>query len=169
VVCFNIPGKADYNPSLPWLYKLHCSDNCIANDIFVCVDDVRSTGGTYDTCWAVTRAVASQYNYLGLQDAPQKRQAPSRQAGPWTGSTVYTHNDTVTVTVTLECWNKAQGMIQWLYDCIVVNTVPLGHKQLESYQGSLVHLSCTYPSMVPYLKGILLTLDSLHPGPDADG
>jgi hypothetical protein len=72
VVCFRILGKTDYNPSLLWLYKLRCSDNCIANDFFVYVDDVRSTGGTYDTFWAVTRAVASRYNYLGLQDASRK-------------------------------------------------------------------------------------------------
>ncbi len=79
---------------------------------------------------------------------------------------MHTHNDTVTVTVTLECWTKAQGMIQLLYDCIVVNNVPLDHRQLESYRGSLVYLSCTYLSLVFHLKRIHLILDSWHP---ADG
>jgi hypothetical protein len=51
-------------------------------------------------------------------------------------------------------------------------TAPLGylpHKQLESYPGFLVYVSRTYPAMVPYLKGIHLTLDSWRANRDEDG
>jgi hypothetical protein len=38
------------------------------------------------------------------------------------------------------------------------------HKNLESIRGFLVYVSRTYPEMVPYLKGIHLTLDSWRTG-----
>jgi len=168
-VVLNIPGQENYQPSLPWLYKFRSADQRLACDFFVYVDDVRSTGSTYEECWAATRAVASKYNYLGLQDAARKRRAPSVTAGPWAGSTVHTHNNQVTVTTTLERWEKAKAMIAWIYNCTVIENKPLVHKTLESYRGSLVYLSRTYPSLVPYLKGIHLTLDSWRPNRDEEG
>ncbi|MFN9982055.1 MAG: hypothetical protein ACK53Y_19170, partial [bacterium] len=82
---------------------------------------------------------------MGLQDAPRKRQAPSVEAGPWAGSTIHTVGERVTVTVTMDRWRKAQQMIQWIQECCVMG-LPLDHKRLESYRGSLVYLSRTYPS-----------------------
>ncbi len=168
-VVINIPGQPDYQPSLPWLYKFRAKDQKFACDFFVYVDDVRSTGSSYDECWTASRAVASRYNYLGLQDAARKRRAPSVTAGPWAGSTVHTHSNQVTVTVTVDRWEKAQRMIDWIHNSIIVKCVPLHHKTLESYRGSLVYLSRTYPSLVPYLKGIHLTLDSWRPNRDSEG
>jgi len=167
-VQFNIPGAPDYNPRLPWVFKLRTEDGKIANDLFVYVDDVRTTGDSYDSCWLTSRTVASRYNYLGLQDAPRKRRAPSVEAGPWAGSTIHTVGERVTVTVTMDRWRKAQQMIQWIQECCVMG-LPLDHKRLESYRGSLVYLSRTYPSLVPYLKGIHLTLDSWRPHRDSAG
>jgi hypothetical protein len=45
----------------------------------------------------------------------------------------------------------------------------LPHNTAESYQGFLVYVSQTYSAMVPYLKGIQMTIDSCHPHCDADG
>jgi hypothetical protein len=45
----------------------------------------------------------------------------------------------------------------------------LPHKTAESYQGFLVYVSQTYSVMVPYLKGIQMTIDSWRPHRDADG
>ena len=45
----------------------------------------------------------------------------------------------------------------------------LNHKQLERDRGFLVYLSRTYRSMIPYLKGIHLSLDSWREGRDVDG
>ena len=89
-VQFNIPGSPNYNPQLPWVFKFRSIDQRIADDFFVYVDNVRATGASYDGCWQAARAVASRYNFLGLQDAPRKWRAPSTEAGPWAGSTVHT-------------------------------------------------------------------------------
>jgi hypothetical protein len=45
----------------------------------------------------------------------------------------------------------------------------LDFKSLESKRGFLIYVTRTYPSMVPYLKGMHLTLDSWRPYRDADG
>ncbi len=61
----NIPGQQGYDPSLPWVFKFRSCVGKIANDSFVYVDDVRTTGSTEAECWACSRAVASCYNFLG--------------------------------------------------------------------------------------------------------
>jgi len=168
LVVFNLPGMLDYTPSKPWVFKLRSVDNHIAVDFFVYVDDVRTTGFSLESCWQCTRKVASMYNYFGIQDAPRKRRGPSLEAGPWAGSTVITRGDTVYVTVTVARWQKAKGQIQWIHDQILEGKM-LCHKTLESYRGFLVYVSRTYPSLVPYLKGIHLTLDSWRGNRDLDG
>jgi len=168
LVVFNRPGMLDYTPSKPWVFKFRSVDNHITVDFFVYVDDVRTTGFSLESCWQCTRKVASMYNYLGIQDAPQKRRGPSLGAGPWAGSTIITHGATVYVTVTVACWQKAKGQIQWIHDHIIEGKM-LCHKTLESYHGFLVYVSRTYPSLVPYLKGIHLTLDSWQGNQDQDG
>ncbi len=59
-------------------------------------------------------------------------------------------------------------MIQWIFDDILEGT-PLCFKTLESYMGYLVYISGTYPVLIPYLKGIHLTLDSWWPNRETDG
>jgi hypothetical protein len=46
---------------------------------------------------------------------------------------------------------------------------PLHFKTLEWQRGFLVYITRTYPSLVPYLKGIHLTLDSWRPNRDNEG
>lgn len=45
----------------------------------------------------------------------------------------------------------------------------LDRKELEKDRGFLVHLSMVYPTLVPYLKGFHLTLESWRPDRDAQG
>jgi hypothetical protein len=45
----------------------------------------------------------------------------------------------------------------------------LPHKEAELYRGFLVYMSRTYPAMVPYLKGIHLTIDSWQTNGDKEG
>lgn len=59
VVALNLPGQSTYDPALPWVFKFRSKDSTIANDFFVYVDDVRTTGFTSEECWQCTRAVAS--------------------------------------------------------------------------------------------------------------
>jgi hypothetical protein len=105
---------------------------------------------------------------LGVQDTPWKRRGPSLEAGPWAGSAVFTSRGEVFVTVTLDRWRKAKLQVQWIHDNITLGQ-SLCHGTLESYRGYLVYISWTYTSLVPYLKGIHLTLDSWWPHRDAEG
>jgi hypothetical protein len=41
-------------------------------------------------------------NWLGLQDAAQKRRDPSGTPGPWAVSVIHSDEDAVTITVTQE-------------------------------------------------------------------
>jgi hypothetical protein len=43
------------------------------------------------------------------------------------------------------------------------------HKEMEKQRGFLVYVTRTYPALVPYLKGIYLTLDSWRDGRDDEG
>ena len=83
---------------------------------------------------------------------------------------VETDNEKVSVLVTQEKWDKSRRLLGNIYACFQ----PSGHqilpfKKLESAQGYLVYTTRSYPSMVPYLKGIHLTLDSWRDGRDQDG
>ena len=43
------------------------------------------------------------------------------------------------------------------------------HKAAEKYRGYLIHISATYEAIVPYLKGLHLTLDGWREGRDDEG
>ncbi len=43
------------------------------------------------------------------------------------------------------------------------------HKLLEHYRGYLIYICWTYPFIVPYLKGLHLTIDSWRANHDIDG
>jgi len=59
-------------------------------------------------------------------------------------------------------------MIKMISGC-VGQQIPMAYKQLESYRGTLVYQSRTYPALVPHFKGIHLTLDSWMPNRDSEG
>ena len=49
-VVLNLPGNQDYDPKLPWVYRI-TESGVIAADIFTCVNDQRCTGSTRFICW----------------------------------------------------------------------------------------------------------------------
>jgi hypothetical protein len=73
VVRLNLPGSEDYDPTLPWVSKVRMSDGKIAADLFIYVDDARSTGSNYEESRMTAQRTASTFNYLGIQDAARKR------------------------------------------------------------------------------------------------
>jgi hypothetical protein len=85
----------------------------------------------------------------------------------------------VTKTVTQERWDKTKAKLAWvaaqLEDAKGKASGRPGereitpHKPLESIHGFLVYVGRTYTTMVPYLKGIHLTLDSWRLNRGADG
>lgn len=151
-VMLNLPGQPTYCPSNPWVFKFRTPEGTIENNFFDYVDNVRTTGCSSEECWQCTRRVASSYNLLGLQDAARKRWGTSQTPGPWAGPTVSTTNQE----------------ILWIHQHLESESL-LCRSTLESYRGTLVYISRTYPSITPYLKGIHLTIDSWYPHRDNEG
>jgi hypothetical protein len=164
----NLPGSSSYDPSLPWVCKIRLSDGKITCDLISYVDDVRTMGGSFQECRAASRWAASILNFLGLQDAPRKRQDPSLTPGAWSGSIVLSDGLTLGIVVSQERWDKAKKMIQWMSGAIQDGPT-IEHKTLEKYRGYLIYLCRSYPAINPYPKGIHLTLDSWRPWQKDDG
>jgi hypothetical protein len=167
-VRLNLPGYPDYGPALPWVSKVRLEDGKIAADLFTYVDDVRVTGNLARECDAATRRAASTVNGLGVQDAPRKRRFGEQEAGAWAGSVVETDGQGVYVTVSQETWDKSKRYIGNIVEELS-RTSQLNHKELEKKRGFLINVTHTYPEMVPYLKGIHQTLETLRPNRDKVG
>ena len=149
--------------------KRRLDTNALAADFFVYVDDVRPTGNSEDECWATARRVASVENYLGIQDASRKRWPPSQQPGAWAGLLITASQAGVGVLVSVERWRRTQEIISSIEDEMSAGPFLL-HKPLERARGFLVYIARTYPTMiVPYLKGIHLTLEMWQGNQDANG
>ena len=171
-VRLNLPGRKDYNPTLPWLTKMF--GNVVASEITVYMDDGRPQGDSEVGCRRAGKRTSKITQHLGQQDAARKYRPPSQQPGPWCGAFIAERNGSVWAYVSDEKWTKAKSYITtWLKEiaaCKLHCTPPvLDFKHLERGRGFLVYLSRTYSSMVPYLKGIHLTLDSWRPGRDKEG
>jgi hypothetical protein len=82
-------------------------------------------------------------------------------------------DDAVYKFVTQERWDKTKAKIDWIWkevqDIRAGNKAAMDYKTLESYRGVLIYVSRTYTTLIPYLKGIHLTLDSWCPNRDDDG
>jgi hypothetical protein len=166
-VRLNLPGDADYDPCKAWVSKIR-KDGRVAADIFIYVDDVRSSAWDDDAAWAASQRTSSRLGYLGLQDAARKRREPSKETGAWTGSVVWTTDNQLSVMTTQDKWDKTRDHLAWI-KANVGNEDGMNGKVLKSIRGFLVYVARTYPSMTPYLKGIHATIDSWRPGRDTDG
>ena len=189
-VSLNLPGMADYNPTKPWILKTR-KDGLHAADICQYVDDVRIIAPTEELAWLCSSRMAKGLSWLGLQDAARKRRSPSKDPGAWAGATVSTEGGVVRKGVTQARWDKVKERVRWIakqvgledkYSPATYGTLsermakdgeaPDGHihfKTTESCVGFLVYVAMTYKSMVPYLKGIYLTLNAWRPDRDAQG
>ena len=189
-VTLNLPGMEDYNPTQPWILKTR-KDGLHAADICQYVDDVRIIAPTEELAWLCSSRMAKGLCWLGLQDAARKRRSPSKDPGAWAGATVSTEGGVVTKGVTQARWDKVKERVRWVakqigledkYSPVTYGTLaermskdgetPPGHihfKTTESCVGFLVYVSMTYSSMVPYLKGIYLTLNAWRPDRDKEG
>jgi hypothetical protein len=108
--------------------------------------------------------------------------------GAWAGAVTVIEEKVVYKSVAETRWEKTRFKIRWFASYLIGLIVdfideeekqakerevcPAGylpHKTSESYRGFLVYVSRTYPAMIPYLKGIHLSLDSWRPNRDEDG
>lgn len=168
----NLPRMSDYDPILPKVMKWNDLANegkgAITGDVTTFVDDVRIVGFSKENCHLVHRQFTCRMQYLGFQDAPpQKYQPPSQSsAGAWTGTVFKVSSDTITKTVTMEKWETGISILSSLKkacDTDVDNCPILNRKQLDHKTGFLNHLSMTYDTITPFLKGFYLTLNSWQP------
>jgi hypothetical protein len=72
------------------------------------------------------------------------------------------------VSFTQEKWDCARAYLYEIQTILDHDNV-FDFKTLEKQRGFLVYVTRTYPALVPFLKGIHLTVDSWHPNRDSDG
>ena len=65
-VTLNFTGDTWYKPNLTWVYK-RSEKECVAEDLFVYVDDGRNTGTTKEDCWEASRRWGSVCTYMGIK------------------------------------------------------------------------------------------------------
>ena len=158
----NLPGSASYDPTMPWVSKRR-RDGELAADTPDFVDDRRPTAPTEKECWEASQVLAKEAAKRGAQDASRKRTAPSRSPGPWAGISISTDNGEVCMFLDTKKWKKLKGLIATIREAYDAGP-DMSHKELESIRGFVVYSGRTYPSLVPYFKGIHGTLDSWRPG-----
>ena len=170
-VILNLPGMPDFDPSKPNVMKWNDTVDRLAGDIITFVDDLRASGYDRENAWQVARQITSRLQYLGIQDAARKRRPSSQSGGAWAGTIFLITENTICKTVSQEKWEKGKKLVQFFSErCSDPQQPPgLNHKDLERKRGFLVHLSMTFSSLVPFLKGLHLTIDSWRPLRNEDG
>jgi hypothetical protein len=164
----NLPGALGYDPTKPWVFKCR-EDGNPAADFVLYVDDNRSVGNTRAEARLAARRVASVCSYLGVQDASRKRRSASKTPGAWAGTVILTDDLGVYVTVSQEKWEKSRSMAVDTLDELIKQDGWMDHKTLERRRGFLLYVTRTYPALVPYIKGMHLTLDGWRKGRDEEG
>ena len=166
-VILNLPGSADFNPSLPFVLKWDSVNKMIAATIKAYVDDLRVAAPTRELSWQGSRQIASRIQFLGSQDASRKRRLDN---GPWAGTVFNTENGEISKTVTQTKWEKGKALVQELLDEITANPdTDFEFKRLERVRGFLCHLAMTFDLLFAYLKGFNLPLCKHFNKRDEDG
>ena len=143
------------------------------------------TGETEEETWRRRTKIGKTCSYHGVQDAARKRRQASQHPGALTGCLVKISETQVNKCVTIERWKKTKECLNWFTQfCVDVEPLPnchleylktdcpegyFPHKEALSKRGFLVYVSRTYRAMVPYLKGMRLSIDSCRPDRDEDG
>ena len=166
-VILNLPGSPEYTSTRPKVFKVR-KDLTMAADLFSYIDDLRNTGPTSHECWDGLHQVCCRLTWLGLQDAPRKRNGPTQTPRAWAGSIIHSDNQAVTVLVSEEKWDKTKKWISWVLEH-VDDKEGIDYKQLLSCRGFLIYVSRTYRPFKPYLRGLHKTIDSWRPFRDKDG
>ena len=181
----NLPFVENYNVSVAHLRKVQ-TDGHLASEVLQYVDNLRIISFFFmEMAWRSSSQMAKGLCWYGLQDAARKRMRASQQLGAWAGSVVITDGDVVTKSIMKERWEKTKDKIRWLglqagvrdeftrgnfpgiEEGVIANLIHF--KTTEKYIGFVVYVSQTYTSLVPYLKGIYLTLNSWRNGQDVEG
>ena len=107
-VRLNLPGSAEYNPAVPWVFKV-MNNSLVACKIYIYVNDGQLMGPTKLEAWlAACRFCSTTLVHLCVQEAPRERYKPLTKPGPWAGTVTRTSNRAVLATVMVEKWLKSQ-------------------------------------------------------------
>ena len=131
-------------------------------------DDTRATAPSKIIACKLARRSSSRSNFLGLPDATRKRTGPSQTPDAWAGVIVHTINSKVIVMVSQSRWDNTRSCIFWIAEEMLKQD-GLNREFLEKKRGFLIYVGLTYPMLVPYFKGIHLTLESWRDHRDEDG
>jgi hypothetical protein len=82
---------------------------------------------------------------------------------------VSTNEDGVFVEVSQERWDKTKLILKGLEEVLEGDDPSFSHKTLLKYHGFLINVARTYPAMIPYLKGLHLTIEHRRDKRDPEG
>ena len=171
LVILNLPGTTDYLPDKPWVFKWNSKKKEMASFFGTYIDDIRGGGSTELACRQAIHRTACRVNYLGQQDAPRKRGQATQTPRAWAGAKCMSiPGKGLFVLCMKEKWDKTKIKLGRLIEHVITQEKSLlDFKSLERDVGFLCHISRTYPSMFPYLKGFYNTLNNWRCGRDRDG
>jgi hypothetical protein len=169
-VHLNLPGLGGYDPLRSWVSKLRLDDPTeLAADLFTFVDDLRPCGNSKAQAWQAARRAASILNGQGLQDAARKRRGSSQSQGAWTGAVILTDGDDVWLLVSQEKWDRTKAIVNKMKALIDKAPEAMPRHRMEEIRGFLNYVFQTYTSMIPFLIGFHMMIDSWRPHRDREG
>jgi hypothetical protein len=131
--------------------KWNNAKNSIAGNLLAFVDDLRASGCSPEQAWQIAHQVASRLQYLGIQDAPQKRRLLVCNPGAWAGSVFSTSDGKVIQTVAQEKWDKAKLQIKELLDLYSKNEDRHGQQQNNNSQKIILEIHKVSEHIPPHL------------------
>ena len=166
-VRLNLPGSESYRPDTAWISKRR-KDGSLVSDFVCFVDDQRLVGAGRGRVVDAGHTLSSRESYMGIQDALRKLREGG--SGAWAGAVVHiTDEHGVIVLTSQDKWDRLKGIIAKWIARLEAGEEMLPHSEMLSDRGFLVYVTQPYPALVPYLKGIHLTLEMWRGGRDEEG
>ena len=97
----------------------------------------------------------------------QGQTSPRESPGSWAGTATSIEAGSLVGMVSQEKWDKTKALLKQLTE--MPGKVPLPLQRLLEIWGFLMYVVRTYPWLIPYMKGMYLTVDSWQPGHAEDG
>ena len=162
-VAVSFPGYKGCYCKRPWVYKQK-DHGLIVADLFIYVENGRSTVPTEDILWQSSRKWGSMCSCLGIQYA-SSRVKPPLQAPVPLAVTVNTNEEVFYGLVPQYWWYKTRGLIQEGSNMEERenNRDGMDRVMLDSMRVFFVYFSRKYQYMNPYLEELHLTIDSWRP------
>ncbi len=134
------------------------------------MDDKQVKGPTRELTWQASHKLAQIQSCLGVQDVARKVCTCSQTPGVWAGAVMnIIQRLGVCTLISEEKWAPLKSLLNKWWKLLKACGTELAHKELLLDQGFLVYATRTYPTMVPYLKGFHLTIETWSGGRDKEG